>query len=46
MKHKIICDNCKWTGFEKDLVTTTKLSYDVEYIYCPSCGSDDVGDIN
>lgn len=39
------CNNCHWTGKEDNLVTKTKLKNDVEYIYCPDCGSDNIKDI-
>ena len=39
------CYNCGWQGNEENLVSKTGLKVDVEYIYCPSCWSDNVGDM-
>ena len=36
---------CGWEGTKRRLMSATGLKDDVEYIYCPECGSDDVGEM-
>ena len=36
---------CGWIGTRGQLMSATGLKDDVEYIYCPECGSDDVGEV-
>ena len=43
MHQWVTCSACKWDGFRGRL-RTSGVKGDVEYIYCPDCGSDDVGE--
>jgi len=36
---------CGWHGTRGQLMPATGLKDDVEFIYCPWCGSDDVGEV-
>ena len=36
---------CGWEGTKRWLMSASGMKYDVEFIYCPECGSDDVGEV-
>jgi len=36
---------CSWQGTRGQLLSATGFKFDVEFIYCPICGSDDVGEL-
>lgn len=40
------CGDCGWQGDSTNLVAATDDLDDMEFIYCPECGSDNVGDID
>ena len=44
LDEEVICI-CGWQGTVGQLLTATGLKFDVELIYCPDCGSDDVGEL-
>ena len=44
LDERVICV-CGWQGTRGQLLTATGLKSDVEFIYCPICGSDDVGEL-
>ena len=44
LDERVICA-CGWAGTRGQLLSATGLKFDVEFIYCPICGSDDVGEL-
>ena len=44
LDEKVKC-RCGWEGIAGDLLSATANPGDVEFIYCPECGSDDVGEM-
>ena len=38
------CNNCNWSGHEGNLESGTDFDWDIEFVHCPSCGSDDIWD--
>ncbi len=46
MDENIECLECTWTGDASELVSKTDEIHDIDYSYCPNCGSDNVNDID
>lgn len=45
MEEEIKCNNCDWSGDSTMLESKTEELEDVDFKYCPDCGSDDIEDI-
>ena len=46
MDENVECLDCGWQGYDTELVSKTDDANDKKFIYCPSCGSDDIQDID
>lgn len=46
MEEEIICNECGWCGDPSELVSLTDDVNDMDFIYCPDCGSSDIEDLD
>ena len=45
MEEEWICNNCGWTGDSTMLESKTDNQKELDFNYCPDCGSEDIEDL-